>query len=93
MGPYGSVGAHIKTGRSHMAQDHFKTRTDPKKGYKSQNNIQNVFKPVGVVLGELVLFHQVNKIQVLEVNKETQRLQCVAEAAPFDQITYISKGG
>ena len=23
MGPYGSVGAHIKTGRSPMAQDHF----------------------------------------------------------------------
>ena len=23
MGPYGSIRAHIKTGRSHMAQDHF----------------------------------------------------------------------
>ena len=23
MGPYGSMRAHIKTGRSHMAQDHF----------------------------------------------------------------------
>ena len=23
MGPYGSLGAHIKTGRSPMAQDHF----------------------------------------------------------------------
>ena len=33
MGPYGSVGAHIKTGRSPMAQDHFKTPPDPKKGY------------------------------------------------------------
>ena len=29
MGPYGSVGAHIKTGRSPMAQDHFKTPPDP----------------------------------------------------------------
>ena len=33
MGPYGSVGAHIKTGRSPMAQDHFKTPPDPKKGH------------------------------------------------------------
>ena len=32
MGPYGSVGAHIKTGRSPMAQDHFKTPPDPKRG-------------------------------------------------------------
>ena len=29
MGSYGSVGAHIKTGRSPMAQDHFKTLSDP----------------------------------------------------------------
>ena len=35
MGPYGSVGAHIKTGRSPMAQDHFKTPPDPKMGYKN----------------------------------------------------------
>ena len=32
MGPYGSVGAHIKTGRSPMAQDHFQTPPDPQKG-------------------------------------------------------------
>ena len=32
MGPYGSVGAHIKTGRSPMAQDYFKTPPDPQKG-------------------------------------------------------------
>ena len=29
MVPCGSVWAHIKTGRSHMAQDHFKTPPDP----------------------------------------------------------------
>ena len=34
MGPYGSVGAHIKTGRSPMAQDHFKTPPDPKRAMK-----------------------------------------------------------
>ena len=33
MGPYGSVGAHIKTGRSHMAQDHFQTPPEPPKGF------------------------------------------------------------
>ena len=38
MGPYGSVGPHIETGRSPMAQDHFKTPPDPKKGYKHQQN-------------------------------------------------------
>ena len=35
MGPYGSVGAHIKTGRSPMAQDHFKTPPDPKTAHKN----------------------------------------------------------
>ena len=32
MGPYGSIGAHIKTGRSPMAQEHFQTPPDPQKG-------------------------------------------------------------
>ena len=52
MGPYGSVGAHIKTGRSPMAQDHFKTPPDPKKGYENKKlpkQYQNWL--VGVVLG------------------------------------------
>ena len=40
MGPYGSVGAHIKTGRSPMAQDHFKTPPDPKKGHGMTTNPQ-----------------------------------------------------
>ena len=40
MGPYGSVGAHIKTGRSPMAQDHFKTPPDPKKGQGMTKNPQ-----------------------------------------------------
>ena len=31
MDPYGSIG-YIKTGKSPMAQDHFKTPPDPKKG-------------------------------------------------------------
>ena len=34
MGPDGSIWAHIKTGRSHMAQDHFKTPSDPKTTYE-----------------------------------------------------------
>ena len=34
MGPYGSVWAHIKTGRSHMAQDHFQAPLDPKTAHK-----------------------------------------------------------
>ena len=37
MGPYGSVGAHIKTGKRSMAPDHFQTPPDPQKGYKNQN--------------------------------------------------------
>ena len=40
MGPYGSVGAHIKTGRSPMAQDHFKTPPDPKTGHEMTKNPQ-----------------------------------------------------
>ena len=40
MGPYGSVGAHIKTGESSMAQDHFKTPPDPKKGHGITKNLQ-----------------------------------------------------
>ena len=41
MGPYGSVGAHIKTGKRYMAQDHFKTPPDPKKGHGMAKNPQN----------------------------------------------------
>ena len=40
MDPYGSVGARIKTGRSPVAQDHFKTPPDPKKGYGMTKNPQ-----------------------------------------------------
>ena len=40
MGPYGSVGAHVKTGRSPMAQDHFKTPPDPRKGHGILKNPQ-----------------------------------------------------
>ena len=49
MGPYGSVGAHIKTGRSPMAQDHFKAPPDPKTAHKNPKMIQKIL--VGVVLG------------------------------------------
>ena len=34
-----------------MAQDHFKTPPDPKKGYKNQKMTQKISKLVGVALG------------------------------------------
>ena len=34
MGFNGSIGVHIKTGRRHMAEDHFRTLLDPPKGYE-----------------------------------------------------------
>ena len=40
MGPYGSVGAQIKTGRSPIAQDHFKTPPDPKMAHKNPKSTQ-----------------------------------------------------
>ena len=46
MGPYVSVGAHIKTGESPMAQEHFKTPPDPKKGngiIKNPQKKQKIF--------------------------------------------------
>ena len=46
MGPYGSVWADIKTGKSPMAQDHFQTPPDPKRGYKIQKNPKKVLKSV-----------------------------------------------
>ena len=39
MGPYGSVGAHIKTGKRSMAPDHFQTPPDPQKGYTNPKMI------------------------------------------------------
>ena len=42
MGPYGSVWAHIKTGRSPMAHDHFQTPLDPKRGYKTLKNTSKI---------------------------------------------------
>ena len=38
MGPCGSVWAHDKTGRSHMAQDHFETLSDPKRIHERSQN-------------------------------------------------------
>ena len=46
MGPYGSVGAHIKSGRSPMAQDHFKTPPDPKKDQENPKMTQQSAKKV-----------------------------------------------
>ena len=40
MGPYGSVGAHIKTGRSPMAQDHFQTPLEPKMAHTNLKKCQ-----------------------------------------------------
>ena len=51
MGPYGSVGAHIKTGRSPMAQDHFKTPPGPKKGHGMTKKLQKSKKPSRVGQG------------------------------------------
>ena len=42
MGPYGSVGAHIKTGKRSMAPDQFQTPPDPKKGYKNHKNPKKI---------------------------------------------------
>ena len=36
MGPYGSVEAYIKTGRSPMAHDHFQTPPDPQRAFTIQ---------------------------------------------------------
>ena len=44
MGPYGSVGAHIKTGRSPMAQDPFKTPPDPKMIHRNPKIIHKIQK-------------------------------------------------
>ena len=43
MGPYGSDGAHIKTGWRHMAHDHFQTPPDPTKCYTNLKNTPNSF--------------------------------------------------
>ena len=50
MGPYGSIWAHIKTGRSHMPQDHFQTPFDPQKVYnnpKIEPNRETIKFPSG----------------------------------------------
>ena len=43
MRPRGSVGAHIKTGWRHMAQDRFQTPPDPQKGYERTTHLQKSF--------------------------------------------------
>ena len=42
MGPYGSVGAHIKTGKRSMAYDHFWTPPDPKMGHKNSKMTKKI---------------------------------------------------
>ena len=56
MDPYGSVGAHVKTGRSPMAQDHCKTSPDPQKGYKNAKNDSNNLKAGWGCAGIIVSF-------------------------------------
>ena len=46
MGPYGSVWADIKTGKSPMAHDHVQTPPDPQKGAIKIQNSRNVLKSV-----------------------------------------------
>ena len=46
MGPYGSVWAQIKTGRSPMAHDHFWTPPDPKMTHQNQKKIKKKIKSV-----------------------------------------------
>ena len=49
MGPYGSIWAHIKTGRSPMAQDHFQTTPDPQNNHgriKIQKEFQINILPI-----------------------------------------------
>ena len=55
MGPYGSVGAHIKTGKRSMAPDHFQTPPDPKKGYKNPKIIKKSKIPKKCIFGPLLL--------------------------------------
>jgi hypothetical protein len=38
MGPYGSVWAHIETGKSYMAQDRFQDTPDPQNFHGRTNN-------------------------------------------------------
>ena len=40
MSPHGSVAAHIRTGRSPMAQDHFKTSPDPQRATHIENDLK-----------------------------------------------------
>ena len=57
MGPYGSEWARIKTGRSHVAQDHFRTPPGPKRGYIRLQKIKNLKvapnQPSTLVIGML----------------------------------------
>ena len=46
MGLYGSVGAHVKTGKSPMAQDHFKTTLDTQNGRERTNNPKRIKPPL-----------------------------------------------
>ena len=45
MGPYGSVGAHSKTGKRSMAHDHFQTPPDPKMAHKNPKILKKIQNP------------------------------------------------
>ena len=55
MGPYGSVGAHIKTGKRSMAYDHFWTPPDPKMAHKNPKMIQKSKIPKNCIFWPLLL--------------------------------------
>ena len=57
MGPYGSVGAHIKTGKRSMAHDHFWTPPDPKMAHKNPKIIKKSKIPKKMHFWALAAIH------------------------------------
>ena len=62
-GPCGSVGAHIKTGRSPMAQDHFEPPPDPKRGHGMTRNPQKNKKSSRVGQVSNPLFEKLHSVE------------------------------
>ena len=61
MGFNGSIGVHIKTGRRHMAEDHFRTLLDPPKGYERSKNPKEPTKLLELSRPQYVNIHGLHK--------------------------------
>ena len=89
MNPYGSMWAHIKTGRSHMAQDHFQITPDPKRAMEGPQ----IYKTVKAFFVEPLEFIKNRATHALGPGPSILAVFQFWNAEPAKMFTIINRTG